>query len=53
MADLERQVLRIGEYELRRFDDKSIWLQHKNGEGMQARESDMAEIIHGFFTENF
>lgn len=49
-----RIVLKFGDYELVVDDGVGeVWLTNAEGEGMTVQESEMADILDEYFSENF
>ncbi len=45
--------IRIGDYIINYYDEDSLWLEHRSGEGMQVWHNDFNELIDKFYKENF
>ena len=45
--------IQFGDYIVSLFDDNSIWLENKNGEGMQVWSNEITNLLDKYFIENF
>lgn len=43
----------LGEFIIKYFDDNTIWIQHKDGEGMGVPKQDFEKMIEKYFYDNF
>jgi hypothetical protein len=49
IRDAQPNQIYIGEYRLRQFGLGKIWLDHKDGEGMETSEAKLQEHIKAYF----
>jgi hypothetical protein len=43
----------IGNFVIHECDGNWFWIQHENGEGMQTSKSELEEMLHKFWAEQF
>lgn len=50
---MPREGCQVGVFRIIRLQDGTIWLCHKDGEGMETNAADLEKAIAKFFKENF
>jgi hypothetical protein len=45
--------IKIGDYLITYFDEKSVWIEYPSGEGMQVSNEKMIEVMNCLFDELF
>ena len=49
----ETSRVKVGDFEICRQTDKSIWIEHEDGEGGEFSEAEFANAIKKFFNLHF
>jgi hypothetical protein len=45
------ESITIGPFQLKRYDDDSMWLEYENGEGMQVRNHRVLDVFNELWKE--